>query len=68
MFVKGLYLSVFCCLCYVADISIDMLEDQMEEERDPDLNEEEDSRLDAIGESIGGIFLRKVTIRRRLIP
>ena len=32
------------------DISTDMLEDQVAEERDPDLNEEEDIRLDEIRE------------------
>ena len=48
MFGKGVYLSVFYCLCCAKDIYTDMLEDQVEEERDPDLNEEEDIRLDAI--------------------
>ena len=50
MFVKGMYLSVFYCLCYVKNISTDMSEDQVVEERDPDLNEEEDIRLDKIRE------------------
>ena len=50
MFVKGMYLSVFYCLCYDTDISTDMLEDQVAEERDPDLNEKEDIRLDEIRE------------------
>ena len=36
------------CLCYVTDISTDMLEDQVAEEIDLELNEEEDIRLDAI--------------------
>ena len=45
-----MYLYVFYCLCYVTDISTDMSEDQVAEERDPDLNEEEDIRLDAIME------------------
>ena len=40
------------CLCfivfYVTDISIDMSEKQVAEERDPDLNEEEHIRLDAM--------------------
>ena len=39
-----MYLCVFYCLCYVKDISTDMSEDQMSEERDPDLNEEENIR------------------------
>ena len=50
MFGKGMYLSVFYCLCYVTDISTDMSEDQVAEERDPDPNEEEDIRLDEIRE------------------
>ena len=40
MFVKGMYLSVFYCLCYAKDISKYILEYQVLEERDPDLNEE----------------------------
>ena len=48
MFVKGMYLSVFYCLCYVKDMSTDMSEDQVSEKRDPYFNEEEDIRLDAI--------------------
>ena len=50
MFLKCMYLSVFYCLCYDADISTDISEDQVAEERDPDLNQEEDIRLDEIRE------------------
>ena len=50
MFVKVMYLSVFYCLCYVADISTYILEDQVAEEKYPDLNEKEDIRLDEIRE------------------
>ena len=50
MFVKVVYLSVFYFLCYVTDISTNMLEDHVAEERDPDLSEEEDIRFDAIRE------------------
>ena len=39
---------MFYCLCYEIDISTDMLEDQVAEEKHPDLNEEEDIRLDEI--------------------
>ena len=39
MFGKCMYSSVFYCLCYVTDISTDMLEDQVAEERDVELNE-----------------------------
>ena len=50
MFLKGMYLSVFYCLCYDTNISTDMSEDKVPEERDPELNEEEDIRLDEIRE------------------
>ena len=50
MFGKGIYLSVFYRLCYVADISTDISEEQVAEERYPDLNEEEDIILDKIRE------------------
>ena len=50
MFGKSMYLYVFYCLCYAKDISTDMSEDQVTEEIDPDLNEEEDIRLDVIRE------------------
>ena len=46
MFGKGMYLSVFYCLCYEMDISTDMSEEQVLVEIDPDLNEEEDIRMD----------------------
>ena len=49
-FWKRCVLSVFYFLCYVVDISIDVLEEQLAEERDPDRNEEEDIRLDEIRE------------------
>ena len=45
-----MYFSVFYCLCYVKVTSKDMSEEQVLEERDTDLNEEEDIRLDAIRE------------------
>ena len=38
MFGKGMYLSIFYSLCYDKDVSTDMLEDQVSEERDTDLN------------------------------
>ena len=50
MLVKLVYLSVFYLLCYDTNISTDMSEDQVAEERDPDLNEKEDIRLDEIRE------------------
>ena len=50
MFGKVMYLSVFFCLFYVMDISTDMSEDQVVEERYQDLNEDEDIRLDSIRE------------------
>ena len=50
MFGKGMYLSIFYCLCYEMDISTDMAEDQVSEERDLDLNEDDNIRLDEIRE------------------
>ena len=46
MFGKGVYLSAFYFLCYEMDISIDMSEEHVSEEIYPDLNEEEDIRMD----------------------
>ena len=45
MFVRGMYFSVFF-LCCVRDISMDMLEKHVSEERDTYLNEEEDIIID----------------------
>ena len=39
MFLIGLYLSLFYCLCYIKDMSTDLSEEQVLEERDHDLNE-----------------------------
>ena len=50
IFGKCIYFSVFSCLCYEMNISTDMSEDQVAEERDPDLNEDGGIRLDAIRE------------------
>ena len=50
MFGKVMYLYLFYFLCYVTDIYTYMSEDQVEEERDSDLSEEEDIRLDEIRE------------------
>ena len=50
MFVIGLYLSVFYCLCYDTNISTNMLEYQVAEERYPDLNETGGIKLDEIWE------------------
>ena len=48
MFERGVYLSVFNYACYVKVMSADFSEEQVSEERDPDLNGEEDTRLDEI--------------------
>ena len=57
MFGKGMYLSVFYCVCYEIYISTDMSEDQVLEERDLDLNEEEDTIMGKIREEHwGGCF------------
>ena len=46
MFVKGMYFSVFNCLCYDTDIYTDMSEDQVAEDIDTNLNEKEDIIMD----------------------
>ena len=50
MFVKGMYLSVFYCLCYDTDISTYYSEEHVVEERDPDLNNMKEDRFDKIRE------------------
>ena len=50
MIFKGMYLSVFYCLCYDTNLITDYSEEQVVEERDPDLNEMEDIRFDEIWE------------------
>ena len=46
MFERGIYFSDYYCLCYFTDISTDMLEGKVSEERDTDLNEEKDIRTE----------------------
>ena len=46
MFERGIYLYVFYCLCYVKEISTDILEEKVSEKRDLHLNEEEDTRME----------------------
>ena len=41
-----MYFSVSYCLCYFKDISTDVLEEQVSEERGPDLNEKEDIKTE----------------------
>ena len=43
-----MFFSVFYCLCHHKERYIDMSEDQVEEERDPDLNKEDGIRFDGI--------------------
>ena len=50
MFVKAMYLFVFYCLCYDTNLTTDYSEEQVVEERDPDLNDMEDIRFDEIRE------------------
>ena len=42
MFERVVYLYFSFCLCYVKEISTDMLEEQVSKERDTELDEEED--------------------------
>ena len=51
MFGRGMHLSVFYCLCYVKEMSTGFSEKQVFKERDTDLNEEEDIRMDEIREN-----------------
>ena len=44
----GMHFFVLNFFCYEIDISTDMSKDQVSEERDPELNEEEDIRMDEI--------------------
>ena len=56
MFERGMFFSVFYFLCYVKEISTDMSEEQVLEERDSDLNEEEDIIMaDSWGEHWGDV-------------
>ena len=50
MFFKGMYFSVIYCLCDDTDITTDHSEEQVVEERYPDLNEMEDMMFDKIWE------------------
>ena len=50
MFVKVMYLSVFYCLCYDTNLATDYLEEQVVEDRDPDLDDMDDIRFDEIWE------------------
>ena len=50
MFEGVIYFSVLYFLCYFKEISTDILEEQVSEEIDPDLNEEEDIRMEDITE------------------
>ena len=45
-----MYLSIYFLFCYEMDIYAYMLKYQVSEERYPDLNEEEDTRLNKIRE------------------
>ena len=40
MFERGMYFSVFYCLCYVKEIRTYMFEEKMPNKRDADLNED----------------------------
>ena len=50
MFFKVMYLSVFYCLCYDTNLTTDYSEEQVVEERDPDLDEMDDIKFDEIWE------------------
>ena len=50
MFVNGMYLFLFNCLWYHTNLTTEYSEEQVVEERDPDLNKIEDIRFDKIWE------------------
>ena len=45
MFEKVMYLSIFYCLSFVKEISANVVEEQVTEEKDPDLEGEENFRV-----------------------
>ena len=45
IFERGVYLSIFYCLCFVQEISTDTVEEHVLEDRELDLDEEEDIRI-----------------------
>ena len=53
MFGNGVYLSVLYCLCYEMNVSADIQEDQLSEEKDQGLNEDEDIRIGEIRNNYG---------------
>ena len=64
MFVKCVYLSVFYCLCYDKDRSIDMSEEKVAENRDiRNRMRRRKSDWMQLGQRIGGVLLRKSMIR-----
>ena len=42
---KNVCICIFNCLCLVNELKTDILEEQVLEERDPDLNEEDDIKM-----------------------
>ena len=42
---KEVCICIFNCLCLVNELKTDILEEQVLEERDPDLNEEDDIKM-----------------------
>ena len=50
MFERGMYFYMFYCLSYVKEIPTDMLEEYVSYKRDPDLNEDADTRMEVIRE------------------
>ena len=70
MFERGMYFSVFNCLCYVKETSTETLKEQVWEVRDPDLNKEEDIKIEDSREehwrdsSEDGKYKRKINALR----
>ena len=56
---EGMHLYLFYCLFFLEERSMDFLEEQLETERNPDLEFNEDVRLGKIGESTGRKLCRR---------
>ena len=51
MFERGVYLSLFHCLCYFKEMATNFSKEHVSEERYPDLTEEEDIIMNEIREN-----------------
>ena len=66
IFGNVMYLSVFYYFCYELGVSTYMSEGQVSEERDPDLNEEEDTIIDEIRDEYWRDFSEEVKNKKKM--